>query len=73
MLEFRACPRCEGDLHLKQDYYGAYKECLQCGYSKDIQAQPRRIFTPEQLKGQGRTAQKVGNEAKGRLVKATSL
>ena len=32
---FRACPRCHGDVHIKEDMYGQYKECLQCGYMLD--------------------------------------
>lgn len=51
LLRFGSCPRCAGDLHLKQDYYGAFEDCIQCGYSKDLPATPRRVFTPEQLKG----------------------
>ena len=36
MLELRACPRCEGDLHTNRDMYGSYKQCIQCGYMRDI-------------------------------------
>ena len=35
-LEFKACPRCKGDLHTNKDVYGRYKECLQCGWMLDI-------------------------------------
>ena len=62
LLRFGSCPRCQGDLHLKQDYYGAYEDCIQCGYSKDIPPVPRRVFTPEQLKG------KVGRPRKSKTV-----
>ncbi len=27
----KACPRCHGDLALKQDVLGSYVECMQCG------------------------------------------
>ena len=27
----RACPRCGGDMFLKDDLYGPYRSCLQCG------------------------------------------
>ena len=37
MLNLKACPRCQGDLNTRQDIYGEYKECLQCGYMKDIE------------------------------------
>ncbi len=36
MLELRACPRCEGDLHTNRDMYGSYKQCIQCGYMRDL-------------------------------------
>ncbi len=36
MLYFKACPRCRGDLHMASDMWGAYKECLHCGYIEDL-------------------------------------
>ena len=36
-FQFKACPRCGGDLHLESDMYGAYAQCLQCGYMGDQQ------------------------------------
>ena len=36
MLELKACPRCEGDLHTNRDMYGSYRQCLQCGYMQDL-------------------------------------
>ena len=32
LILFKACPRCNGDLHVNSDMYGRYVECLQCGY-----------------------------------------
>ena len=37
MLLFRACPRCQGDMHVNSDIYGDYKECLMCGLMQDIE------------------------------------
>ena len=37
-LQFKSCPRCLGDVHVKRDMYGEYKECLQCGYMVDLKA-----------------------------------
>ena len=34
-ISFKACPRCDGDLHQQADIYGKYLTCLQCGYSVD--------------------------------------
>ena len=36
MIYLRSCPRCKGDIYPNKDIYGAYKECLQCGYIEDI-------------------------------------
>lgn len=36
MVYFKACPRCHGDMHVSQDIYGNYRECLQCGYIVEI-------------------------------------
>ena len=36
MVHLKACPRCRGDMHTERDVYGAYKECLQCGYMVDL-------------------------------------
>jgi ribosomal protein S27AE len=36
-LLFRACPRCNGDVHERADHYGRYEECLQCGHMRDTQ------------------------------------
>ena len=32
MLDLKACPRCRGDLNTREDIYGEYQECLQCGH-----------------------------------------
>lgn len=37
MVYFKACPRCRGDMHINRDMYGAYRECLQCGYMVDVE------------------------------------
>ena len=38
MFFFKQCPRCSGDLATDSDQYGEFVSCMQCGYSKDIQA-----------------------------------
>ena len=35
VLFLKSCPRCQGDMHANRDFYGSYKECLQCGYMQD--------------------------------------
>lgn len=36
MMYLRACLRCQGDVLLDRDTYGAFFKCLQCGFSRDI-------------------------------------
>lgn len=31
MIYPHSCPRCDGDMHLESDRYGAFKTCIQCG------------------------------------------
>ena len=38
MIKFKVCPRCRGDLYLKEDTIGKYLSCLQCGYLRDVRA-----------------------------------
>lgn len=36
MVMFKACPRCNGDMHVNRDVYGEYRECLMCGFMADV-------------------------------------
>ncbi len=36
MYWLKSCPKCQGDLCLEQDHYGAFKTCLQCGYLREL-------------------------------------
>ena len=36
MIHFKVCPRCHGDVYLREDIFGKYLSCLQCGYLKDL-------------------------------------
>ena len=36
MIIYKSCIRCSGDLHLERDTDGAYFNCLQCGFYRDI-------------------------------------
>jgi len=45
----KSCPRCAGDLQLKQDIAAPYIECLQCGLELDnrqVRALVRSGFVP---------------------------
>jgi Zn ribbon nucleic-acid-binding protein len=35
MLYYKACPRCRGDLQYREDQFGPFVQCIQCGYIKD--------------------------------------
>lgn len=32
MLKLKVCPKCHGDLYLREDTFGKYFSCMQCGY-----------------------------------------
>ena len=36
MFFFKACPKCQGDLHVDRDSYGTFVKCLQCGLLRDV-------------------------------------
>jgi hypothetical protein len=36
MLTQKQCPKCHGNIYLSADYYGRYEQCLQCGYTYDL-------------------------------------
>jgi ribosomal protein S27AE len=36
MLTHKQCPKCGGNIYLSADYYGRYEQCLQCGYTCDL-------------------------------------
>jgi len=36
MFRLKACPKCGGDLKIEKDSYGQYKQCVQCGWIRDI-------------------------------------
>jgi len=45
MIFFKACPRCNGDMHINRDIYGDYKECLNCGNMQDLESpEVRGVF-----------------------------
>jgi DNA-directed RNA polymerase subunit M/transcription elongation factor TFIIS len=36
MLTHKQCPKCKGNIYSSADYYGRYEQCLQCGYTLDL-------------------------------------
>ena len=56
MLWFKSCPKCErGDMIEGQDQYGAYMECVQCGFVRDLPAEqlagPKPVPVPATAMG----------------------
>ncbi len=47
MIYFKACPRCQGDIHITGDWYGEFAECLQCGYEADVNGGTENIWDPQ--------------------------
>ena len=39
MVFYRSCPKCRGDMHIREDVYGDFRECIQCGLLQDIAEQ----------------------------------
>lgn len=37
MLLLKSCPKCKGDILLRNDFDGFFVSCIQCGYARDIQ------------------------------------
>lgn len=37
-MKFKVCPKCRGDLYLREDTFGKFLSCMQCGYLKDLEA-----------------------------------
>ena len=36
MIRLKDCPKCRGDLVFRQDQYGSFCSCAQCGLIKDM-------------------------------------
>lgn len=34
-IDFKACPRCRGDVQTDLDEYGPFRKCMQCGHYED--------------------------------------
>ena len=54
VVQFKACPKCHGDMQVNGDIYGQYIKCLQCGYMLDLQ-QPVSKFPAWSRAGKKRT------------------
>ena len=50
MLLFKSCPKCKGDLLLRNDFDGFFLSCIQCGYARDFEKAPVKKATASKEK-----------------------
>ena len=62
MVFYKSCPKCLGDMHVRQDFYGDFKECLQCGLLQDLVEKPAMELAG--IQGEGSSASPRGNKGK---------
>ena len=44
MVYLKSCPKCLGDLTVREDAYGSFINCLQCGYMRDLDVKPATSY-----------------------------
>jgi len=37
MKTYRHCPKCKGILNIAKDHHGWFVECINCGFTRDIE------------------------------------
>lgn len=42
-VKLQSCPRCKGSLAIETDLYGAYEDCVNCGYTRDIKEETNEL------------------------------
>lgn len=65
MFLLKACPRCHGDLYFDGNPYDSFLRCIQCGYTRDIQAENVPLAGAVTTPGQ-RTPHSVNKAKRGR-------
>lgn len=57
-MKLKSCPRCSGAIRITSDMYGAFKQCLHCGFIKDLPKEDMEIIQHAIASGNrnGRTA-----------------
>tara|TARA_B100000749_G_scaffold90893_1_gene69151 strand:- start:27 stop:191 length:165 start_codon:yes stop_codon:yes gene_type:complete len=51
-----------GDMHIRRDFYGDFKECLQCGLLQDLVEKPAMELAG--IQGEGSSASPRGKKGK---------
>jgi hypothetical protein len=36
-IKLKGCPKCGGDVRIDHDEYGWFEQCIQCGYTRDLE------------------------------------
>ena len=49
MIRLKDCPKCRGDLVFRQDQYGSFFSCVQCGLIKDAIASELNNKVPRKV------------------------
>ena len=49
MIYFKCCLKCHGDMYLNRDRYGAFLECVQCGFNLDLEEGSPFTFQVKEL------------------------
>ncbi len=62
MVYYKSCPKCRGDMHIRKDGYGDFKECIQCGLLQDLIEKPSMELAGVQSNGNSNKPQ--GNKGK---------
>ena len=62
MVYYKSCPKCRGDMHIRKDVYGDFKECIQCGLLQDLIHKPSMELAGIQSNGNSNKPQ--GNKGK---------
>ena len=60
MVFYRSCPKCRGDMHIRKDVYGDFRECIQCGLLQDLSERPA-----SQLVGSGTSSDDAATTSSG--------
>jgi len=52
-IKLKNCPKCGGDVRIDHDEYGWFEQCIQCGFTRDLEtitARPQKDL-PQKYKG----------------------
>ena len=69
MVFYKSCQKCRGDMHIREDVYGNFRECIQCGLLQDIYEHPTsQLVTSATGSDATSTSPQGGKGKKGRAA-----